>query len=296
MGARWSELVDLLIHHGSFDKRIEPVDTVPGSVYLWTDREVNMAYERTLKEEGEFQYLEAGKGEPLILLHGLFGALSNFGPLFDHFKDKYHVLVPILPLYTLPMLSTNVDNLAKFLDRFIQHTGFKHVNIIGNSLGGHVALVYCSRKPEMVRSLVLTGSSGLYENAFGGGFPRREDKDFIKKKVAVTFFDPKHATDELVEECYETINDRAKLIRILSLAKSAIRHNMATEIPKLKMPVLLIWGKQDTITPPHVAEEFHTLIPHSELHWIDECGHAAMMEHPNQFNAILEKWLAKTLV
>lgn len=112
----------------------------------------------------------------------------------------------------------------------------------------------------------------------------------------MTFFDPRHATDELVEECYGTINDKAKLIRILSLAKSAIRHNMAKELPNLKMPVLLIWGKQDTITPPHVADEFHSLIPLSELHWIDECGHAAMMEQPEQFNTILDKWLAKTLV
>jgi 2-hydroxy-6-oxonona-2,4-dienedioate hydrolase len=255
-----------------------------------------MGIDRSFKEEGEFQYLEAGEGEPLILLHGLFGALSNFGPLFAHFTSKYKVIVPMLPLYTMPMLSTNVDNLARFLERFIKHKGFPHVNIIGNSLGGHVALVYCSRHPEMVRSLVLTGSSGLYENAFGGGFPRREDKEFIRQKVAVTFYDPKHADDDLVNECYETINDKAKLIRILSLAKSAIRHNMAMEIPKLKMPVLLIWGKQDTITPPHVAEEFHTLIPHSELHWIDECGHAAMMEQPEQFNAIVEAWLAKTLV
>lgn len=255
-----------------------------------------MGTDRSMREEGEFNYLEAGEGEPLILLHGLFGALSNFGPLFSHFTSKYKVIVPMLPLYSMPMLNTNVDNLARFLERFLKHKGFPRVNIIGNSLGGHVALVYCSRHPEKVRSLVLTGSSGLYENAFGGGFPRREDKEFIRKKVAVTFYDPKHADDELVDEVYETINDKAKLIRILSLAKSAIRHNMATEIPKLKMPVLLIWGKQDTITPPHVAEEFHTLIPQSELHWIDDCGHAAMMEQPEEFNSILETWLAKTLV
>lgn len=255
-----------------------------------------MRSERPMLEEGEFKYLEAGEGEPLILLHGLFGALSNFGPLFEHFTKKYKVIVPMLPLYSMPMLNTNVDNLARFLERFIKHKGYPHVNIIGNSLGGHVALVYCSRHHDMVRSLVLTGSSGLYENAFGGGFPRREDKEFIRKKVAVTFHDPKHADDALVDEVYETINDKAKLIRILSLAKSAIRHNMATEIPKLKMPVLLIWGKQDIITPPHVAEEFHSLIPHSELHWIDDCGHAAMMEQPDKFNSILERWLEKTLV
>lgn len=252
--------------------------------------------DRSLKEEGEFRYLEAGEGEPLLLLHGLFGALSNFEHLFAHFTPRYRVMVPMLPLYTLPMLSTNVDQLARFLERFIAHKGFTRVNLIGNSLGGHVALVYSSRHPERVRTLVLTGSSGLYENAFGGGFPRREDKEFIRKKVAVTFFDPKHATDELVDECFETVNDKAKLIRILSLAKSAIRHNMAKELPGLKMPVLLIWGRQDTITPPHVAEEFHTLIPHSELHWIDECGHAAMMERPEKFNSILEDWLARTLV
>lgn len=254
-----------------------------------------MGNERQLKEEGEFRYLEAGDGQPLILLHGLFGALSNFGPLFDHFTPRYQVLVPILPLYTLPMLSTNVDNLARFLERFIRHKGFTQVNLLGNSLGGHVALVYCSRSPETVRSLVLTGSSGLYENAFGGSFPRREDKSYLRQKIALTFHDPKHVTDELVEECYETVNDKAKLIRILSLAKSAIRHNMAGELPKLRMPVLLIWGRQDTITPPHVAEEFHSLIPHSELHWIDACGHAPMMEQPEQFNAILASWLDKTL-
>ena len=156
-------------------------------------------------------------------------------------------------------------------------------------------MIHASKHPERLRTLILTGSSGLYENAFGGSFPRREDKEYLRKKIALTFHDPKHVTDELVEECYETVNDRAKLIRILSLAKSAIRHNMARELPRMTMPTLLIWGRQDGITPPHVAEEFKSLMPNSELHWIDECGHAPMMEHPGQFNRILEEWLARTL-
>ena len=251
--------------------------------------------DRSLKEEGEFRYLEEGDGPVLILLHGLFGALSNFGPLVDHFTPRYRVVVPMLPLYTMPMLSTNVEQLARFLDRFIRHKGYREVNLVGNSLGGHVALVYCSRDASAVRTLTLTGSSGLYENAFGGSFPRREDKDYLRTKIALTFHDPKHVTDELVEECYVTVNDKAKLIRILSLAKSAIRHNMAKEIPRMTMPVLLIWGRQDTITPPHVAEEFHSLFPNSELHWIDACGHAPMMEQPGEFNAILGSWLERTL-
>lgn len=245
-----------------------------------------------MKEEGEFRYVEQGDGPVLVLLHGLFGALSNFHDVIDHFSPKFKVVVPMLPVYTLPMLSTNVPALAEFLDRFLRHKGYQEVHLLGNSLGGHVALIYCTRfGTGLVRSLILTGSSGLYENAFGGSFPRREDKAYLRQKIALTFHDPRHATDDLVEECYQVVNDKAKLIRILSLAKSAIRHNMAGEVPKITVPVLLIWGKQDTITPPHVAEEFHSLFPNSELHWIDECGHAPMMEQPEAFNAILEPWL-----
>ncbi|MCB0794189.1 MAG: alpha/beta hydrolase [Flavobacteriales bacterium] len=248
-----------------------------------------------LKEEGEFRYVERGEGPVLLLLHGLFGALSNFEETFGYFAGKYRVVIPMLPLYNLPLLSTNVSELAKFLHRFVGFKRWDRVNLLGNSLGGHVALVYCERHPSVVRSLILTGSSGLYENAFGGGFPRREDYEFIRKKVAVTFHDPKHATKELVDECYQTVNDRSKLVRILSLAKSAIRHNMAKELPKMRIPTLLVWGRQDTITPPEVAEEFHQLIQGSELRWIDQCGHAAMMEQPQAFIDIVDPWLSKTL-
>lgn len=248
-----------------------------------------------LREEGEFRYVEAGEGPVVVFLHGLFGALSNFEETFAHFSKRYRVVIPMLPLYTMPMLNTNVGALAEHLHRFILYKGWDQVTLLGNSLGGHVALVYASRHPERVKAMVLTASSGLYENAFGGSFPRREDKEFIRRKVALTFHDPKFATDELVEECYETVNDKGRSIRILSLAKSAIRHNMAKELPKMTMPVCPIWGRQDTITPPEVAEEFHALLPHSELHWIDACAHAPMMEQPEQFNALLGTWLERTL-
>ena len=142
-----------------------------------------------------------------------------------------------------------------------------------------------------MNSLTLTASSGLYENAFGSSFPRREDKEFIRQKVGLTFYNPAHATDELVDECFEIVNDRNRVLRILALAKSAIRHNMANELPAMKFPVCLIWGKNDTITPPEVANEFHLLLTNSSLYWIDECGHAPMMEQSAQFNTLLDAWL-----
>ncbi len=249
--------------------------------------------ENQIIEEGDFRYLEEGEGPPLILLHGLFGALSNFKEVVDFFSSRYTVYIPMLPIYTLPVLSTSVKNIAGYLSDFIDHKKLGKVNLLGNSLGGHVALVYTRDHNERVNSLILTGSSGLYENAFGASFPRREDKDFIKKKVELTFYDPKHATDELVDECYEIVNDRNRLLRILAIAKSAIRHNMTKDLADMNMPVCLIWGKNDTITPPDVAEEFHSHLSDSELFWIDECGHAAMMEHPGKFNQILDAWLQK---
>ncbi len=241
-------------------------------------------------EEGGFQYVEGGEGEPIVILHGLFGALSNFDAVYNHFVKKYRVIIPVMPLYDMTVLNTNVKSLSKFLKKFLDHKGLEKVNLLGNSLGGHVALVFSKANPDYVNSMVLTGSSGLYENAFGGSFPRRGDKEYIRKKVEITFYDPETATEELVDKCFEIINNRNNVLRILALAKSAIRHNMEKDLPNYKMPVCLIWGKNDEITPPHVADEFHAKLPKSDLFWIDKCGHAAMMEHPEEFNAILDPW------
>lgn len=247
-----------------------------------------------LKKEGKFTYAEAGEGRPLIILHGLMGALSNFDDTFNHFSKKgYKVLIPELPLYTLPIIKTNVKNLAKFLHKFIEHKELKDVVLLGNSLGGHIALYYLKHYPKDVKALVLTGSSGLYENSMGNNYPRRGDKEFVRKKAQEVFYDKSIATNELVDQIYDLINDRNTLIKTLAIAKSAVRHNMAKDLPNMEQPTCLIWGKNDTVTPPEVAEDFNKLLPNSDLFWIDKCGHAAMMEHPEEFNELLESWLKK---
>ncbi len=246
-----------------------------------------------LKRESGHKYIEEGKGPVLLVLHGLFGALSNFQDVLDEFSKDYTVVIPIMPIYELPLLKTNVKELASYIHSFVSFKRYDELSLLGNSLGGHVSLVYAVEHPEKVKALVLTGSSGLYENAFGGSFPRREDREYIRKKVETTFYDPANATEELIEEVFGIINDRNKLIRVLAIAKSAIRHNMKDELPGISVPTCLIWGRNDGVTPPEVAEEFHELIPNSELFWIDRCGHAPMMEHPVEFNRILAPWLKK---
>lgn len=246
--------------------------------------------ESTVLELGKYKYLDEGTGEPLVILHGLFGALSNFESVREYFSKRFRVLTPMLPIYDLPLRKTSAKEIAKHIKGFVDELNLEKVHLLGNSLGGHVALIFTQNHLDRVASMTLTASSGLYENAFGNSFPRREDKDYIRNKVSVTFFDPKHATDELVEECFEAVNDRNKILRILSIAKSAIRHNMESDLPDMSIPSCIIWGKNDIVTPPDVGELFHEKLPDSDLFWIDECGHAPMMEHPEEFNKILASW------
>ncbi|MEC3907076.1 alpha/beta hydrolase [Tamlana sp. 2201CG12-4] len=248
----------------------------------------------SLKKESKYSYIEAGEGTPIIVLHGLMGGLSNFDSVTDFFSIKgYKILIPELPIYSMSLLKTNVKSFAKYLHDFIEFKGYKEVILLGNSLGGHIGLYHTKMFPESVKALIITGSSGLYESAMGGGYTKRSDYEVIKKKAEDVFYDPAVATKEIVDEVYETVNDRNKLIKTLAIAKSAIRHNMAKDLPNMNIPTCIIWGKNDTVTPPDVAEEFNDLLPDSDLYWIDKCGHAAMMEHPDEFNTIMDTWLQK---
>jgi pimeloyl-ACP methyl ester carboxylesterase len=246
-----------------------------------------------VKEEGEFKFVDEGSGPVLLLLHGLFGALSNWEGVTNRFSKNFRVIIPMLPIYEMPIREAGIDGLRKFVEEFV---ALKHLNdmiIMGNSLGGHVALAYTLKNPDKVKKLILTGSSGLFEDSMGGSYPKRGNYEYIRERVAYTFYDPKVATKELVDEVFETTNSIPKCMRIVAIAKSAQRHNMATDIPNIKAPTFLVWGLNDTITPPVVAHEFNRLIPNSTLQFIDKCSHAPMMEHPEKFNELVEEFMLK---
>lgn len=252
---------------------------------------MNLKYE--LQQVGKFKFIEVGEGEPLILLHGLFGAMSNFIGIIEHFKHTHKVVVPILPLFELDILHTSVGGLEKYFNKFIEQRGYQNIHLLGNSLGGHVALVHVLKSQEKIKSLILTGSSGLFENGMGDTYPKRGDYEYIRKKTEMTFYDPNTATKELVDEVYQIVNERMKTLKVIALARSAIKNNLGEELRKITLPTLLVWGNNDSITPPFVGREFNKLIPNSELHFIDHCGHAPMMEVPGEFNLILEQFLKK---
>ncbi len=249
-----------------------------------------MDYE--IKEQDNFRYIETGgEGEVLLLLHGLFGALSNFQGIINYFRKDYNVVVPMLPIFEMPIRQVSVSGLVDHVAEFVEYKNFEKVHVLGNSLGGHITLLYTLANASKVESVTLTGSSGLFENSLGSTFPKRGDYNFIKTKTEATFFNPAVATKELIDEVYDIVNDRNKAIRIVATAKTAVRHNLSDKLHQIKAPTLLIWGREDTVTPAFVGEKFNELIEGSKLAFVEECGHAPMMEKPQEFNDILESFL-----
>lgn len=246
-----------------------------------------------VREENDFKFVDEGSGQVLMLLHGLFGALSNWEEVVNHYSKHLRVVIPMLPIYEMPIKEAGLVGLREFVERFVEFKKLDDMIIMGNSLGGHVGLLYTLNNPNKVAKLVLTGSSGLFENTMGGSYPRRGSYDYIRERVAYTFYDPQVASKELVDEVFETTKSIPKCMRIVAIAKSAQRNNLALDLPNIKVPTLLVWGLNDTITPPMVGHEFNRLIPNSELKFIDKCCHAPMMEHPKKFNQLVEEFLMR---
>jgi len=244
-----------------------------------------------IHETGSFQYNEEGPADaplpPVVLLHGMLGDLSNWVDTVEALSDNgYHVLAPILPIYDFPLSETGVPRLTEYVHKFVETLGLDSAVLVGNSLGGHVALLYALDHPETVHAMVLSGSSGIYETTMGSSFFRRQDREFIKERTEMTFYDPAHATEELVDEMLEIVNDRPRALRLLKFARSADEETVTEQLSQLDMPSLLVWGRDDVVTPPEVAEEFRDRMPDARLEFIDKCGHAPMIEHPDTFNAL----------
>jgi pimeloyl-ACP methyl ester carboxylesterase len=192
-----------------------------------------------VKELGRFKYVEEGEGEPLVLLHGLFGALSNFKDLVEHFRQQYKVIVPLLPLFELDILHTTVGGLAKHVHKFLEARDLRRVHLLGNSLGGHVALLHTLKHPERIKSLILTGSSGLFENGMGDTYPKRGDHEYIRKKTELTFYDPAMATEELVNEVFDITRNRLKVIKIIAWQKAPSATTLAKNYKTFSNPPYL---------------------------------------------------------
>ena len=217
-----------------------------------------------MQQKFGFKYLDKGTGEVLMLLHGLFGELSNWNTVTDYFSKRYRVIIPLLPMFTLPLSKVNLEGLLEYVLDFTTKMNLKQINVMGNSLGGHLALLFALKSKKRLKNLILTGSSGLYENTMGGSYPKRGDYNYISKKVGTIFYDPRTTSRALIEQVFKITTNRDMVRRVIMCARSAQKNNLLTKLPQIMNRTLLIWGLNDTVTPPFVAHQFHNLMPNAD--------------------------------
>jgi pimeloyl-ACP methyl ester carboxylesterase len=239
--------------------------------------------------ENRYEVVEHGQGEPLVMLHGMMGAPENWKPLFPYLPAGCRAIALRFPFFREGVSLPDVEAVGNYLLGFLDAWKLPRVVICGNSLGGHVGVQLAVRAPQRIRGLVLTGSGGLFERSFAR-VSSHPPRGWVRDRIAEIFFDPRHVTEDLVDDVIRIIGIRRNARDLLSIAKSAKRDNVADRLPQVKCPVLLVWGRQDTVTPPEVAEELLRGLPHREIVWLDQCGHVPMVEHPRLFGEALRRW------
>jgi 2-hydroxy-6-oxonona-2,4-dienedioate hydrolase len=226
----------------------------------------------------------------VVMLHGLFGKLTNFEPVLPHLAPQVDVWIPELPLYTVIEGTDSIEGLSNWLNHWLEINEIESAVLLGNSLGGHIALDCAIRGNSSIQGLVLVGSSGLFDAGFGDSIPRRFDRMYIHEKASEAFHNYDVDAD-MVEEIHDVITNRQMLGKLVRLARSARHANTEPQLSGVSVPTCIIWGENDRITPPSVAQKFHHLISDSELHWIPNCGHVPMLEQPSAFAHILNKFI-----
>lgn len=233
---------------------------------------------------------------PLVLLHGIFGKPTDWSECARYFDGSCEVFAPRLPLEDADRTQHTLDHVVSFVTGFLDNHGIDRVILGGNSLGGHIALHVALRCPARVAGLILAGSSGLFERGYERNIPRHPDRAWLKEKMREVFFDEAFVTETLVDEIRDILADRRRIAALVRIAASAKRDNMRELLHEISAPVLLVWGKNDEITPPSVAHEFKERLPHAELEFIEQCGHAPILEKPQEFNRIVERFLQRHFV
>ena len=237
-----------------------------------------------------YDYIENGHGMPLIMLHGVVGCAKHFRGIMPFLPADCRGIALNFPFFDDAHSIASLNDATGYVRGFIDRLGEEKVVLMGNSFGGHVALHLALNMPDRVAGLVLTGSSGLLERSFGAPPSSRPDSEWIRRTTCAVFHDERIATDEMLSEVCQLLSCRDCVRRLLGLFRSIRKERLHNRLAEIECPVQLIWGRQDRVTPPATAMEFHTLLPNSELDWIDKCGHVPMLEAPHTFATLLRQW------
>ena len=245
-------------------------------------------------------YLEAGSGPVVILLHGLGGDSSNWALTIAPLAAKFRVIVPDQIGFgrsDKPLLNYRVATLVDFLDGFMKQVGAERASLVGNSLGGFTAAAFALAHPEKVERLVLVDAAGfrmpndLDPRTLNALNPSTREQ--AKTILSMIFYNKQFITDAAVDMMltrHVTAGDGYTVQRFID----SIAHGedmLDGKLGGIKQPTLIVWGREDQLTPMWMAERFKKEINGSEIVVFDKCGHVPQMEKAAEFNAAVMKFL-----
>lgn len=230
----------------------------------------------------------------MVLLHGLLGEVDHWLPVLDTLRARYRAIAPTLPLFHPSFRSTSVRSLVEFLIRLFDRLGIDSAVVGGDSLGGHLALQTALSHPERVSGVVIAGSSGLSERGAARFAPHRPTTAYVRGRMEQIFYDPAMVTAPWVEAVRTRLLNREVALRFVRFARATRSETLEQGLGGVCAPTLILWGREDRVTPMHVARRFHSGIQGSRLVVLDRCGHAPMIERPVEFASTLYTWLNET--
>lgn len=234
-------------------------------------------------EELSANVQDLGKGLPVVFLHGLVGLNEHWEAVVERVNERVRCVLFQLPLLQLRRDDCSIQGASKLTEQFLREVIKEPAVIVGNSFGGHVALRLALEAPDLVRGLVLAGSSGLIEKSMVSDIQLRPSREWLSRKIGELFYDQSLMREADLDRAYKELSDRGGARAMVKLSRSARRDHLGDRIGDIGAPTLLIWGRQDIVTPPEAAEGFKRLIKKSKLVWFERCGHAPMIEQPDQF-------------
>lgn len=224
-----------------------------------------------------------GSGKSLCFLHGLVGLNDHWEDAALQMAGRRRCVLLELPLLSLRGDDCSITGVTDLTAKFLREHADTPVSLVGNSFGGHVALRLALDYPELVDSLILAGSSGLIEKTMVRGAQIRPSREWLSEKLEELFYDKSHVRAEDLDRAHAELSSRGGARAMVRLSRSARHDHLGERIKNIQCPVLLVWGKQDVVTPPEAAAQFARDLPDSRMVWFDECGHAPMMEWPERF-------------
>lgn len=250
-------------------------------------------------------YHDAGEGEAVVMLHGGgpgASGWSNFHRNVAAFAQHHRVLIPDLPGFGKSSRTLYEERIGTFNARVLRDwlgaLGIERVHFVGNSMGGHVAMQFALDHPQMVRSLVLMapalpvafiasnpteGAKSLRGYYHGSGPSLERMREFLGALV----HDPAQIDEQTLRERFERSVDPEVVAWSRKMAPRPERFEpLWKELDRITARTLLVWGRDDRVVPLDRALFMLHQMPDVRLHVLGRCGHWAMLEHPEAFNAV----------